>query len=257
MAEAYVGGVGNTSVVFQSPGRHKQAGPPFLYKKKKLPSATWPRQLPPGLDLREARNRRGVLKTGISQDMPSEIGIQRLLAVVLVLGSAMPASSWNLPSATRTFGRVSRGSTRGEQTSTCHPTTHPAYPILGASTAMRAASSPSPSDESSPSPDAARPASLTRVDWLRVGASLAVIAPVIGIADGSSDAASAATGGGSVTVLGAGGKTGRECVEYLASRGTGRVAVPVWCCCCLQQVVVMRFGLADMPTFRRTCRYDT
>lgn len=181
--------------------------------------------------------------------MPSEIGIQRLLAVVLVLSSVMPASSWNLPTATRTFGRVSRDSTRGEQTSTCHPTTHPGYPVLGASTAMRAAASPSPSDDSSPSSDAARPASLTRVDWLRVGASLAVIAPVIGFADGSSDAASAATGGASVTVLGAGGKTGRECVEYLASRGTGMVAVPVGCCCCLQQVVVVCFGLADTPTY--------
>lgn len=64
------------------------------------------------------------------------------------------------------------------------------------------------------------PTSLTRADWLRIGASLAAVAPVVAL--GSQDAAVAAPNtGGRVTVLGAGGKTGRECVEYLASRGTG------------------------------------
>lgn len=64
------------------------------------------------------------------------------------------------------------------------------------------------------------PNSLTRADWLRIGASLAAVAPVVAL--GSQDAAVAAPNAAeTVTVLGAGGKTGRECVEYLASRGTG------------------------------------
>lgn len=79
---------------------------------------------------------------------------------------------------------------------------------------------------------------------------MAVIAPVIGVADSSSDAANAATRGASVTVLGAGGKTGRECVEYLASRGTGRAAVPP--CVLLPTSVFACFGLVDTVTFGRT-----
>lgn len=76
--------------------------------------------------------------------------------------------------------------------------------------------------ESSPyDGDADARASLTRVDWLRIGASLAAVAPVVAL--GNQEAAVAApNAGGTVTVLGAGGKTGRECVEYLASRGTGK-----------------------------------
>lgn len=160
--------------------------------------------------------------------MRPELGSQRLLAaVLLVLFSLVPAWSWTmLPSARRTRNN---GIARRDST-TCHPT-HPtsfASPVLKASTTttttMRATAS---SDDSSSlsSLDAAKPtSSLTRVDWLRVGASLAVIAPVLGVAaDG--DAASAATPGASVTVLGAGGKTGRECVEYLASRGAGGVGL--------------------------------
>lgn len=59
---------------------------------------------------------------------------------------------------------------------------------------------------------------LTRASWLRTGASLASIASLV-FALGSR--VEAATGGGSVTVIGAGGKTGKECVEYLVARGTG------------------------------------
>eukprot|EP00903_Cladosiphon_okamuranus_P010513 g9944.t1 len=65
-------------------------------------------------------------------------------------------------------------------------------------------------------------ASLTRGEWLRAGASLVAIAPVLAL--GKDNEAMAVTSS-DVTVLGAGGKTGRECVEYLAARGTGVKAV--------------------------------
>lgn len=46
--------------------------------------------------------------------------------------------------------------------------------------------------------------------------------PLIGL--GSSDEeALAASPAATVTVLGAAGKTGRECVEYLAAQGTGEI----------------------------------
>lgn len=51
-----------------------------------------------------------------------------------------------------------------------------------------------------------------------MGAGLAAIVPALGLRQ---DPALAASDSGAVTVLGAGGKTGRECVEYLASKGTG------------------------------------
>ena len=76
---------------------------------------------------------------------------------------------------------------------------------------------------------------------------------MIGIAHSGSDAANAATRGASVTVLGAAGKTGRECVEYLASRGTGRAAVPD--CVLLLTSVLACFGLDDTVTFGGACRY--
>lgn len=62
--------------------------------------------------------------------------------------------------------------------------------------------------------------STSRADWLKVGVGLASLVPLVAAA-GTQDVL-AASGGGSnvVTVLGAGGKTGRECVEYLGARGT-------------------------------------
>ena len=62
------------------------------------------------------------------------------------------------------------------------------------------------------------PLTLTRADWLRAGAGVAAIAPVV---LSQRDTAAAALKTGAVTVFGAGGKTGRECVEYLANRGAG------------------------------------
>lgn len=88
--------------------------------------------------------------------------------------------------------------------------------------AMRAATTPDASFDDHHSVqqlDAGAQRLTTRADWLRAsGAALASSLLVLGRQQ-YADAASGA--GGAVTVLGAGGKTGRECVEYLASRGTG------------------------------------
>lgn len=83
--------------------------------------------------------------------------------------------------------------------------------------------------ETSPSPPASPPSSkgssndkplTTRADWVRAGAYLAAIAPALALS--TRDSGMAASNTGAVTVLGAGGKTGRECVKYLAERGAGK-----------------------------------
>lgn len=82
--------------------------------------------------------------------------------------------------------------------------------------------------ETLPSPSASSPSSkgssndislTTRADWVCAGAGLAAIAPALALSTRDSGMAASITG--AVTVLGAGGKTGRECVKYLAERGAG------------------------------------
>lgn len=79
--------------------------------------------------------------------------------------------------------------------------------------------------------------STSRGDWLRTGAGLAAMVPLVSsvLLGSPADAAAARAGSGTVTVIGAGGKTGRECVEYLAASGTGEycsfhVLLPLLAC---------------------------
>ncbi|CAM9415609.1 unnamed protein product [Ectocarpus fasciculatus] len=128
-----------------------------------------------------------------------------LLGLILAVGSSIkPSSAWVIgPTATRshvTHRQQQRATKTGGSSSS-------------SITKMRATPSPSGDDDT-----AGSPASMSRGEWLRVGASLAAMAPVFAL--GKEDASLAATSS-DVTVLGAGGKTGRECVEYLASKGTG------------------------------------
>lgn len=94
----------------------------------------------------------------------------------------------------------------------------PAGDVVGRTETSAIAQRGAPANQDHPSDSAPR----TRGEWIRTGVGLATLVPfawTIGV-----DGAAAASGGGStpvVTVLGAGGKTGRECVEYLAARGTG------------------------------------
>lgn len=61
----------------------------------------------------------------------------------------------------------------------------------------------------------------TRAEWIRVGASLPLLVPLVkGLEPKGAEAAQG--GVSTVTVLGAGGKTGRECVEYLAAHSSGK-----------------------------------
>ncbi|CAB1114984.1 unnamed protein product [Ectocarpus sp. CCAP 1310/34] len=141
--------------------------------------------------------------------MMSACGRQWLLGLILAAGSSIkPSSSWVIgPTAARSdVTHRHRATVTGRRS--------------GSSiTTMRATPSPGGDDDT-----AGTPASMSRGEWLRVGASLAAMAPVFAL--GKEDA-SAATSSvfnaclSDVTVLGAGGKTGRECVEYLASKGTG------------------------------------
>lgn len=63
---------------------------------------------------------------------------------------------------------------------------------------------------------------LTRAEWIRIGASLPLLVPLVtGLEPKGAEAAQG--GVSTVTVLGAGGKTGRECVEYLAAHGSGKI----------------------------------
>ncbi|CBN74033.1 conserved unknown protein [Ectocarpus siliculosus] len=139
--------------------------------------------------------------------MMSACGRQWLLGLILTVGSSIkPSSAWVIgPTAARSHvtHRQQRATATGRSS--------------GSSiTTMRATPSPGGDDDT-----AGIPASMSRGEWLRVGASLAAMAPVFAL--GKEDASAATSS--DVTVLGAGGKTGRECVEYLASKGTGVRAV--------------------------------
>lgn len=98
--------------------------------------------------------------------MKPSCGTQWLLAMV-VAASLQPASAWFLPA--RTSGTSTRP--RSLSTTTCKMTATP-----------------------SSGPDDAVSASLTRGEWLRVGASLAAIAPVLAL--GKDDEAFAVTSPG-------------------------------------------------------------
>ncbi|CAN0446200.1 unnamed protein product, partial [Ectocarpus sp. 12 AP-2014] len=127
---------------------------------------------------------------------------QWLLGLILAAGSSIkPSSAWVI-SPTSAWSHVTHR----------HRATVTGRSSGSSITTMRATPSPGGDDDT-----AGTPASLSRGEWLRVGASLAAMAPVFAL--GREDASAATSS--DVTVLGAGGKTGRECVEYLASKGTG------------------------------------
>ncbi|CAM9604113.1 unnamed protein product [Ectocarpus sp. 4 AP-2014] len=139
--------------------------------------------------------------------MMSACGRQWLLGLILAAGSSIkPSSAWVI-GPTAAWSHVTHRQQRATVTgrSSC-----------SSITTMRATPSPGGDDDT-----AGIPASMSRGEWLRVGASLAAMAPVFAL--GREDASAATSS--DVTVLGAGGKTGRECVEYLASKGTGVRAV--------------------------------
>lgn len=133
---------------------------------------------------------------------PSACTTPCLLALVFALALVPKGSSWitNMPSSisTRRLTSTFRDHDRAASFFT-RPSS------ITTAVAMRASSA----DTHSPT------TSLTRTDWLHVAAA---ITPVVFL---GTQQASAAGGDGTVTVLGAGGKTGRECVEYLAACGKG------------------------------------
>ncbi|CAM9652862.1 unnamed protein product, partial [Ectocarpus sp. 13 AM-2016] len=134
--------------------------------------------------------------------MMSACGRQWLLGLILAARSSIkPSSAWVI----------------GPMPAWSHVTHRHRATATGRSsgssiTTMRATPSPGGDDDT-----AGTPASMSRGEWLRVGASLAAMTPVFAL--GREDASAATSS--DVTVLGAGGKTGRECVEYLATKGTG------------------------------------
>lgn len=136
-----------------------------------------------------------------------------LYAVGVALFLAQDASSWTCLTPYR-LGRVNRNGNyheRGFMNGQQPPT---------ASRIDVQETLPNPSSSSPSSKRSSKDKPLTtRADWLRAGAGLAVIAPAVALS--SRDAGLAAPILGAVTVLGAGGKTGRECVKYLAERGAG------------------------------------
>lgn len=107
-------------------------------------------------------------------------GRQCILALsVAVLASLNLATAWTIPAGTPARTRHAQQPSFASDSSAACSTT----------SALRA--TPSSSDDG----DIGTPASLTRAGWLRVGAGLAAIAPMI-VLGGKEDAALAASTGG-------------------------------------------------------------
>lgn len=143
-----------------------------------------------------------------------------LTGIPLFLLLATPTSAWTTTTSTITAAAASRTCTRTkfDNMNALQPPTRCSHqaPLKTTITSMGADNSVERADTHAHNPLGS---SITRADWLRAGAGLASMVPLV-FAFGSR--VDAATGGESVTVIGAGGKTGKECVKYLVARGTGK-----------------------------------